>query len=118
MDDDGDDEFFDDGLATLEERRRMERIRADGARVEVDMAEDTSLRRYVDARRKAAILALEEIVSVDPASALRVAELQHSVAEYLNVRAWVRGEIEKSVRADEIIQRDFRGESTDIDDAG
>ena len=110
--DENEDEFFDEGIALLEARRSLERIRADGARVEVDATEDTSLRRYVNSRRAEAMIAMEGLVVVEPEDALSVAKLQHIVSEYLNVRAWIRGEIEQSRQADEAIQRDYRGEIT------
>lgn len=112
FDNDIDGNIFSDSLTALEERRSLERIRADGARVEVDMAEDTSLRRYVNSRRDEATTALEGLAVVDPHDAIGVARLQHVVAEYLNVRDWIRGEIDQSIQADEQLQRDYRGEST------
>lgn len=91
-------------------------MRADGANVRIDVIENTSLRRYVNSRRDEAITALENLAEVDPNDVMAVAKLQHVVSEYLNVRAWILGEIEGSVRAHEKLQQDHDGENTyDID---
>jgi hypothetical protein len=106
-------EVYDNGLLGLEQKADLERIRARGARVEVDLAEDTSLRRYVQSRRARSIEALQALVFVEPENALAVAGFQHIVAEYLNVREWARGEIEASVMADNQILGEHRGETDD-----
>lgn len=104
-------DFYDDydvedaGLREIERRSDLERTRANGAAVEIDAAENTSLRRYMTARRTAALEALASLASVDPKDAIEVMRHQAIVHGYLTVREWVRSEVEASKQAHEQLTR-------------
>mgnify|MGYP003385936207 CR=1 FL=1 len=106
---DGDDDVFDAGVGELERRSDLERIRAQGARVEVELTEDTPFRRYVTARRTEAVEAMMRITMADPNDPIAVLREQHIIKEYLRVRNWARAEIEASIEADAMLQEDHRG---------
>tara|TARA_R110000868_G_scaffold57824_1_gene178425 strand:- start:1060 stop:1401 length:342 start_codon:yes stop_codon:yes gene_type:complete len=104
-----DDDVFDHGVGELERRADLERTRAQGVRVEVELTEDTPFRRYVLARRAGAIEAMARITVADPADQVAVLREQHIIQEYLRVRNWARSEIEASIEADTHLQEGNRG---------
>lgn len=111
---DDDDDIYNLGIENMEAKRDLHRRVADGARVEADLSSDSSLKRYVEARRLHAADALARLVEVDATDSIGIARLQHTVAEYLNVRNWARGVIQDSIAADNALQGNYGdGESTD-----
>lgn len=116
IDDDETDGFLDAGLSDLERRHDLQRKVAFGARVEVELTEDSTLRRYMDNRRVRAMEAISRLVATDARDAIAIAREQAIIAEFLTVRDWVRNTIDIANDADETIQREYRGESSDNDD--
>ncbi len=109
--DDLDDGVFGVGIREIERRADLERIRAQGARVEVELTEDTPFRRYVEFRRSEATAALARLSVTDATDAIAVLREQHIIAEYLRVREWSRVQIEASIEADHSLQEDHRDQA-------
>lgn len=107
--DDEIDDFLGAGLADLEVRHDLERRRSFGARVEVDLTENTPLNAYVANRRRKATEAIAVLVGIDASDAIGITKAQAVVAQYLTVRDWARGVIEDSDAADEILQGESNG---------
>lgn len=110
--DDEIDDFSDDAISALEIRHDMQRRRAFGARVDVDLRDtSTTLHAYVGATRARAMEALVALAGADAADALAITRLQAVVTQYLDVRDWTRGVIQDAQRAHDALN----GE-TDVDD--
>lgn len=110
LDADDEDGVFGVGISELERRSSLERIRADGVAVEIELTEDTAFSRYVRLCRKEAIAAMNRMaVDVDPNDASSVLECQQIIKAYLHVRSFALGAIEKSIDADQRIQEDASG---------
>ncbi len=96
------DDFLHAALGGMEQRADLERIRAMGVRVEVDLDDErSSLSQYVAHVREAAIAALDALARCDASNALAITRHQSVVRQYLDVRDWARAVIEASVSADE-----------------
>lgn len=91
-----DDEMEGDALHEMERRADLQRIRAKGIQVEIDATDDTPLHRYMVARRVDAVEALLSLAGADPKDAIEVMRLQSVVRGYMDIREWVRMEIEAS----------------------
>lgn len=108
------DEFLDAGLGEIERKHDLQRRVAFGATVEFQAADPSSvLSLYMADRRRMAMQAIAELAYVDAENAIAVGTLQGAVREYLNVRDWVRQQVEAADDADMIMQGEDRGQEAD-----
>jgi hypothetical protein len=113
------DEFYDDGLNEIERRHKLERSSREAADIARDLQVRGPLYQYVQYRRKPAIVALNELVNLDPGDVAGIAAAQASVREYLMATEWIDRSVEIGSDATETIQREYRdGEEDQFGDEG
>jgi len=117
------DDFYDDGLADIEEtaaerRHKLQRQVREAKEIEHAIENDGPLGKYLHYRRKIARTALQAIVEADPKDAVAIASLQAEIKEFLRVGEWVLSELSAADMAEQDINEEFgktNGQDTDED---
>lgn len=104
------DQFYRETISNLEDRKRLERVRTTAAHIEVDFERSGPLALYIKSRRGEAAEALRVLVESDPRDAVRIAQAQSTVHEYLRACDWVEAHIEAAAEADREIREGLDGE--------
>lgn len=116
-------DFYNDGLADIEEtaaerRHRLQRQVREAKEIEQSIEQDGPLGKYLRFRRNLARRALQGIVEADPKDAVAIASLQAEIKEFLRVGEWVLSELSAAEMAEQDINEEFgntHGQDTDQD---
>lgn len=115
--DDEIDEFLNGAVSEIERRQDMQRQISFGVTVEFQAGDPGSvLNQYMRDRRVSAMEAMAGLASVHATDAIAIGQLQSAVAEYLNVRDWVRKSVEAATDADVMMQGEDSGPDADDTD--
>jgi hypothetical protein len=120
QDDYGSDEFYGEEMSGLEQKHQLERTSRVAVDIEQAIAKAGPLAGYMKDRRRLGLDALAELVSIDPANAIGIAQAQAVIQEYLNVRTWVLESIQAGNDAKTVLKEEFgddeEGRGTDHDE--
>lgn len=115
------DDFYDDGLADIEEtaaerRRKYQRQVREAKDMVAAIENDGPLGKYLRFRRNIARQALQVLVDTPPEQAVRIAAAQAEIREFLRVGEWVLSELSAADMAEQEINEEFgktNGQDTD-----
>lgn len=113
-----DDLFFADTLAELEGQELRKYLEHKGyiaAELQIDFERQGAMYRYARSRRIEAAEAMRMLVDSDPRDAVRIAQMQAQVQEYLRIVIHVRAIEQEAVEADKQIREQF-GDDHDTDE--
>lgn len=106
------DDFYDDGLADIEQsdaerKKTLQRQIREAQEIAHAIENDGPLGKYLSYRRTIARRALQVLVDTPPEQAVRIAAAQAEVREFLRVGAWVLSELSDAEQAKQTIKEDF-----------
>ncbi len=100
-------DFADRVLGELEDKALLEAFGRYAAELEIDWADQGPLRRYAEARRRDAAVALRALVAADPRDPVAIVTHQSVVNEYLRLQLHIAETLEAAQQAEEHIKERY-----------